>query len=74
MVKNFEATNYQTGKSKTVSADLIKKCPLCHTGFNGEIIKAFLIPCSGSGPLLYVLHFCFACESGFLGIYNDSFP
>ena len=70
MITDFHAMDYKTERSKTVSVDIVKKCPLCHTGFNGEVVNAVVFPYGTSGSsILYVTHFCAACESGFFAIY-----
>lgn len=76
MQKSIEPLNYETNDYDSVVFSPVKKCPLCHATFNGEVMESAIAPyeySSHSGEkrrfCLYVLHYCQVCGRGFCGIY-----
>ena len=76
MIKKITAENYESGGKISLLFSPVKKCPMCHSTFNGEMMAAVIAPHEflkyGENKrdwALYVLHYCQVCGLGFCGIY-----
>lgn len=79
MIKKIIAENYENSTKRTLYFEPVKKCPLCHSSFNGETMAAAIAPyeLSKYGEkkrdwALYALHYCQVCNLGFCGIYSTT--
>ena len=77
MRKKLVTKNFENGAEMSLHFEPVKKCPLCHTSFNGEVMSSAIAPFETSqfgkkyrSLGLYVLHYCQACSLGFLGVYT----
>lgn len=78
MIKKITAENYESGGKIPLHFRPVKKCPMCHSTFNGEtmssVIALYEFVEYGETKrdwALYVLHYCQVCGLGFCGIYSQ---
>lgn len=78
MIKKITAENYESGGKTTLHFSPVKKCPMCHSTFNGETMASVIAPYeffkygeTRRDWALYVLHYCQVCGLGFCGIYSQ---
>ncbi|MEE0709933.1 MAG: hypothetical protein UCO57_14290 [Gemmiger sp.] len=77
MRKKITTENFESGTKVSLYFHPVKKCPLCHSAFNGEIMASSIAPYEfkeyGEAKrdwALYALHYCQVCGLGFCGIYS----
>lgn len=78
MIKRITAENYESGGKIPLHFRPVKKCPMCHSTFNGETMSSVIAPYefveygeTKRDLALYVLHYCQVCGLGFCGIYSQ---
>lgn len=78
MIKRITAENYESGGKISLHFRPVKKCPMCHSTFNGETMASVIAPYefveygeTKRDWALYVLHYCQVCGLGFCGIYSQ---
>lgn len=78
MIKKITAENYESGGKIPLHFRPVKKCPMCHSTFNGETMSSVIAPYefveygeTKRDWALYVLHYCQVCGLGFCGIYSQ---
>lgn len=78
MIKKISADNYESGAKITLHFRPVKKCPMCHSTFNGETMASVIAPYefykqgeTRRDWALYSLHYCQVCGLGFCGIYSQ---
>lgn len=78
MRKKITTENFESGAKITLFFEPVKKCPLCHSAFNGETMASVIAPYDFSKYgestrewALYALHYCQVCSLGFCGIYSQ---
>ena len=71
MKRNIKAIDLE--KDCDISVEFIPetKCPICHTAFDGSYLDAYVKPAAKS--VLYILHFCHACDQCFLSFYSKHY-
>ena len=73
MKRSIYAIQYPTDTQSEVLINPVRKCPICHTSFNGETVSAALFPYFGDTcGSLFAVHFCSACENAFVSHYLPS--
>lgn len=71
MKRKITAINLETDHNIFVEYTPENKCPICYTSFDGSHLSAYIKP--AAWPVLYILHFCHACNQCFLSFYSKHY-